>query len=1214
MSKELILEVSLELLRIKSRRQFFSFLNGPLRKLLFYSHTTIFVQDGDVEGFANYFVNSSDELSKAVFCDRIDVAKMDDKVGSEIGIFDQTLLGVTSTYLNSTENSKGWLVEKQFLKNGSKIIGCWMLLYADSCNISEGIRNYLPQIGRLVKAAYDNVSLSEDIARREMENDIVQSLAVDIACIKDKWELLKIVHSRLRNIFDYIDHFVAVVNDDQSSVTSFLQDTRSWVDEHPSYEESVNARYPFNDGIFNRVILSKDPHAFDLDHENSKGNMPQYFQILYESGIKTVIMIGLHVRDRMIGLWCICKLEAGKINSESFRLVKNVANQLSIAVENIMANEALLKRENERKYILRLGESFRSVQTKTDLFKVISKTLRPLFPAHDIVFFILGPDGRYSPLFVFSDKFDASSPYQLALRENLLPSDLCFEQTMQSTGAVVISLENLGASDRLPNYVRIEIEKGIKEKAGIRLRTDSTDIGVLFINSSSSGTFNDHNLNLVEGISFQLSLVIDKILKVSASSIDVVPHSFIHSFNRALINCKGPTDLGRILDTNIIEFLGVDKFCWGEFNETDSVNSALQFMVIAKDSTDHFKEAMSLTLDADDPVLSRMQTSENPFLLNVQQLVAESERSLGLDFWLRNGFGDILCAVASVSTSASCIVCLNVDVTLLDSAKQALLNTVCLQLLSKVSHFVASNQLVKSVEQINYLKASREIGLAFAQVGDKNTLALIFSKELGKIIDHGGYSCWLLSSDESEYSVITPFDQSLVSDDEQRFNQKIEGDSTLSDYIRKVVSSTHPHTFNLADFADLVPNIWTLSTSSDYEDIMGVSVQIPSFGSGILWIKEKVHSRENANIDLLITLCYHLGVALGNILEKQRVLSRIDLVNSFKGLDSAESRSQRAEDFPTYPEIIGSGKEIQKTSRLIAQVSSSDSTVLLLGETGTGKELIARVIHNNSSRRAKSMVKVNCAALPLSLIESELFGHERGSFTGAVERKVGKFEQAHGSTLFLDEVGEMPLDLQVKLLRALQEKEIDRIGGKGSIKVDVRIIAATNRDLDKEMEAGKFRSDLYYRLNIFPIHIPPLRNRREDIPALANHFIDLFSKKLGKRVSGIGAKAINDLLEYDWPGNVRELEHVIERNLLMMSGNTLKEISLPPKRASIDPSGKPIHIKTIDENERDHILAILRLCDGRVAGADGAAQLLGIHPSTLNSKMKRLGIRREHFA
>jgi transcriptional regulator with GAF, ATPase, and Fis domain len=310
-------------------------------------------------------------------------------------------------------------------------------------------------------------------------------------------------------------------------------------------------------------------------------------------------------------------------------------------------------------------------------------------------------------------------------------------------------------------------------------------------------------------------------------------------------------------------------------------------------------------------------------------------------------------------------------------------------------------------------------------------------------------------------------------------------------------------------------------------------------------------------------------------------------------------------------EMIGTGKGLRKVCQLVSQVKEADTTVLIQGETGTGKELVARAIHSASPRSDKRMVKLNCAALPAELIESELFGHEKGSFTDARERRIGKFELAHKSTLFLDEIGELAPPLQVKLLRVLQEKEIERVGGKETIFVDVRIIAATNRDLYREMQAGRFRSDLYYRLNVFPISLPPLRERKEDIPLLVMHFLDIFVQKMSKSITTVSPDAMRMMMKYDWPGNIRELEHVMERTVILTSGPIIEEIYLPIISESRNEFEQLDHsrIKSLEELERDHIVSILRMSEGRVRGPGGAAELLQLPPTTLQSKIKKFGIR-----
>jgi DNA-binding NtrC family response regulator len=306
--------------------------------------------------------------------------------------------------------------------------------------------------------------------------------------------------------------------------------------------------------------------------------------------------------------------------------------------------------------------------------------------------------------------------------------------------------------------------------------------------------------------------------------------------------------------------------------------------------------------------------------------------------------------------------------------------------------------------------------------------------------------------------------------------------------------------------------------------------------------------------------------------------------------------------------IVGKSHLLLNVFDLISSVAPADTSVLILGESGTGKERIADAIHSLSNRKNGPLVKVNCAALPPTLIESELFGHEKGSFTGALDKRIGKFEKANKGTIFLDEVGEMSLDLQVKLLRVLQEKYVERIGASDPTPVDVRVIAATNRNLEKEVAEGRFRLDLYYRLNVFPIEMPPLRKRTEDIPLLAGHFIDHYNQKTGKKISGIHDRVIGAMSSYHWPGNIRELENMIERCVLLTKGELIEEMSFPSFNTATASAAHDNKVKTIHENERDHIIDILKKCGGRIWGPGGAAELLHLNPTTLRSRMTKLGI------
>ena len=312
-----------------------------------------------------------------------------------------------------------------------------------------------------------------------------------------------------------------------------------------------------------------------------------------------------------------------------------------------------------------------------------------------------------------------------------------------------------------------------------------------------------------------------------------------------------------------------------------------------------------------------------------------------------------------------------------------------------------------------------------------------------------------------------------------------------------------------------------------------------------------------------------------------------------------------------FEDVIGESPALQTVLFQVEQVAPADSAVLLLGETGTGKELIAKAIHVRSRRRDRTLVKVNCAALPPTLIESELFGHEKGAFTGAVSRKIGRFEMAHGGTLFLDEIGELPLALQTKLLRVLQEGEFERVGSSVTQKVDVRVIAASNRNLAEAVREGAFRSDLYYRLRVFPIDMPPLRARKEDIPLLVWHFLGHLARTVGKKIERVPAATMARLVAYDWPGNIRELRNVLERAVVLSPGPVLRLDELGESLQAAGPANTDGGgVRRLEDVEREHILRTLESCDWRLKGKGNAAMQLGLNASTLYSRMKKLGIRR----
>jgi transcriptional regulator with GAF, ATPase, and Fis domain len=520
----------------------------------------------------------------------------------------------------------------------------------------------------------------------------------------------------------------------------------------------------------------------------------------------------------------------------------------------------------------------------------------------------------------------------------------------------------------------------------------------------------------------------------------------------------------------------------------------------------------------------------------------------------------------------------------------------------------AANNIAANEEIVNKEKDTSsllEFSNSLAGVRTKDDLEIAIINVLQNMLNIKLAMIRILDEDSIGLSPYM-YDKTMFHGTEESFNALLSKKITIHEPISaRVLNSQEPVIFNIetAEKNGLNNAYIQFWKKLGMKNAYGAALRAGHKIIGILWLVT-----DDLNITILKGICAQISIAISNIRANEQVLS-------YKQMLEVEN-DQLKEQIKTiynFSDIIGSGPAMQKVYHLMELVAETNSTVLLLGETGTGKELIARAIHNASPRKKRLMVKVNCAALPVNLIESELFGHEKGAFTGATERRIGKFELAHQSTLFLDEIGELPLELQVKLLRVIQEREFERLGGKTTLKVDVRIIAATNRNLEEEVAAGQFRQDLYYRLNVFPIVLPPLRERSEDIPPLASFFLARYSKNTGFKVTSIANKVMQELKNYRWPGNVRELEHLIERSILLAGDTVIREVDLPNTQKDKKTEQDVFFNGTLDDVERAYIIQILKRCSGKISGDGGAADVLDIPSTTVHSKIKKLGISKSDY-
>jgi transcriptional regulator with GAF, ATPase, and Fis domain len=699
---------------------------------------------------------------------------------------------------------------------------------------------------------------------------------------------------------------------------------------------------------------------------------------------------------------------------------------------------SLRKCEKEKDTLLTLSEDVAAIRTRHDLVSLINGKLKELLPFnHGGVGIVNKNKGTYTALlFDTATKIGNKPELDTYFKEGYPAKNKIIDVVLGTDQPVVFDLDELIAAGEVPVYTRLNYEAGMKEMVLSALRSKEESLGFFGVFSSKKNGFSKNHLNILRVFCSQLSIAVANIVANEEILERENEKSMLLSLSKDITLCRTYEDVQNILTNKLGKYFHFSEITIYLTNP-DQVTHNCYAHAVLQETINHpdFIRSLSMKFFNNDGVFNAFENSREPVIFDMEELVARKNKPWYIDFWYEHH----------------------------------------------------KKELIGFPIHMN----DEPIGAAYVYVEEKNAFT-------------------------------------------------------------------------------------------------------------------------TAELNLAQAICSYIGIALSNIRHYEKIQSHLEEISKYRSQLENENKYLRDQIKTAYnwDEIIGSDGGLRNAFQMALNVAPSDSTVLILGETGTGKELIARVIHNSSFRKQRPMVKLNCAALPSHLVESELFGHEKGSFTGATERRIGKFELANNGTLFLDEIGEMSLNLQAKLLRAIQEKEIERIGGSSVIKTNVRIIAASNRDLKKEVEGGRFRSDLYYRLNVFPISLPPLRERKEDIPMLVSYFLNRFSQKSGKKIVHISPKAVSELIVYHWPGNVRELENVIERSVLMAQGNTIAEIQLLRSANVLSDLQTGQDLKSLEENEREYILSILKKCDGKIRGEDGAAKILKVPATTLHSKMKKLGIRK----
>jgi formate hydrogenlyase transcriptional activator len=863
---------------------------------------------------------------------------------------------------------------------------------------------------------------------------------------------------------------------------------------------------------------------------------------------------------------------------------------------SVPSKEAL---EQERKILLALGTDIARVREKNDLITLFSKRIKSFFYfTHTIVTLIESKDETYTPFLLDHEhspirdhnRYDEMVVAHFSLNEPFI------QAVLAADGPVSFLLEEIMNKPQSPAFLRVNYDRGVREILMTTLRNEEKPVGFIHIYTDRAEGFSEEFRSIIKGITPQLASAVANIIKNEEILNKEKEKSFLLDFSSDIAAVRTKEDLALAVHTGLSKLNALRGYVIRKINEDgETLSTYIYDPGIANFDDPEWVALTTASFPLHDGLQNRVLESYIPLLFSVEREVQRGITSSYLHYWKKVGYQTMVGIRLHYGLTNLGILWLGIE-----EINIQLLQGICSQISVAMANIIANEQVEKTQqEQAFLLDFSNDIAL----VKTKPDLQAAIFKVLDNAL-HSKLSMIRLIADDGVHMPAYMFDSTMFVKAGITFDQMAASVITIEEpYTAQVLASKEGVVFNIAEEVKGGSAYAKLWATTGFKNVYALPLRAGNKVLGTIWL----HSDWISQL-VLRGICAQISVAIDNIQANEKLLAykkQLEVENDYL--------KEQIKNIYNFSEIVGSGEAMQEVYRLMSIVATTNTTVLVLGETGTGKELIARALHNASSRKDKLMVKVNCAALPTNLIESELFGHERGAFTGALDRRIGKFELANHSTLFLDEIGELPLEAQSKLLRVIQEREVERLGGKQTIKVDVRLIAATNRNLEEEVKAGRFRADLYFRLNVFPINLPPLRDRSEDIEPLIHFFVDKFSKNTGRKIRKVSPKVIQQLRSYTWPGNVRELEHLIERSVLLTTDGVLQDVYLPKQTASDKQDLSFILNRTLEEVERGYIVEVLKRCAGKISGPGGAAEILDVPGNTLHSKMKKLGITKADY-
>lgn len=1087
------------------------------------------------------------------------------------------------------------------MKNDDRPIGIFCIILQEGESLNDHQLTLFKEVSYQVCKAISNILANEELARGDWEKSLLLGLSEDLATVRQKDQLIAAAKKALKAPLGF-SHIALCLKTEQR-IISYALDPDSRIRNHPEYKAATRENIPFNDAwveIFEESVL---PVIIKKSRLGDSPELSPIMKLNLECGINEMVIAKLYDGVRYFGFWVIFS-EHESTGSSDLKLIQSVASQLSTALLNVLANQEIADRDEEKEYLIQIGNAMAGIRSYSEFFEFVNNKCGSKLGFTESFIVIAEPDAG-SSVKIFSNNADGTQAEITAggSSGSLSLSDEIVTELIGSPLNLIIRAEErrCGLYPELNNI--LTSAEGTVVIAKFQHRNKI--LGLWGMYYPEGREIDSKTLRMMDSVKGQLSIVIENIFADEKEALFASQKSILFSLSQHVSAARNFTSLLETMDHHVRSVLGYHHTNIKLLNDDDG-SSLPGTDIPRQDSGSHAQFPGFSLSPLKDEQIAQVMVSAEPWLFEVSGFQTEEKRSGDT-----RDISHLLLTRLEVNEEVLglWVICFQSR----PAVNQDYFNLVkgIRDTLSLAALNIILNERINRREQEK--SSLLDFSKAVAGVKDKFQLGAIFHSYLKNLCNLEELCLhWLDEDKKNQYCFFWDTDSAYTSDPD--FENICGGHYSVNDGIfDQVLTSRSPVNIDIEQYlqAPDAPFYLKFFKKHGFTAFAALPIFKGDDVAGVLFVRG--YTPGEADQPLFRSLSSQLAIAVSDLIATERVVRQLAEINRYKERLEEEKvyLTQELETTHNYSEIIGKSPVLKAVFKMISQVAQAESTVLILGETGTGKELIARAIHNDSPRKNNLMVKVNCAALPANLIESELFGHEKGSFTGATERRIGKFELAHGGTLFLDEIGEMPAELQVKLLRALQEKEIERIGGKGSIKADVRIIAATNRNLEQEINAGRFRSDLYFRISTFPIQLPALRERKDDIPLLALHFVRRFAKRAGKVIDNISSKAMNELVAYSWPGNVRELEHQIERCVLTTGGPTIKDVHLPSplQSGSVKEAASEEFLPgTFDKFEKDYIVKTLKYCKGKVSGAGGAAEILGIPASTLTSRMKRLNI------